>query len=41
MKLAGRLMMCWIAAISLGTGYAGVSVLSASQVTGAELVAAR
>ncbi len=41
MKLAGRLLMFWITAVAIGGGYAGIHVLDATQVSDAQIVAAR
>ena len=41
MKLAGRVLMFWFAAVALGSGYAGIGILSSSQVSDVQVVALR
>lgn len=41
MKLAGKLLMFWVAAVALGGGYAGVSILGDGGVSDVQVVALR
>ena len=39
MKLAGKLLMFWVAAVAIGSGYAGMGVLSQHNMSDVQIVA--